>query len=89
MRAVAQVVSSIPLALSVVSVVMVVGSLSTQDIAAVRWISWNELVHFPSVGLLGFILFLITGVAEVNRTPFDTPEGESELVAGYHTEYSG
>jgi NADH-quinone oxidoreductase subunit H len=91
MRAVAQVVSyEVPLALSVISVVMVVGSLSTQDIAAAQsgFLGMNWFIFRPW-GLLGFILFLITGVAEVNRTPFDTPEGESELVAGYHTEYSG
>jgi NADH-quinone oxidoreductase subunit H len=91
MRAVAQVVSyEVPLALSVISVVMVVGSLSTQDIAAAQsgFFGMNWFIFRPW-GLLGFILFLITGVAEVNRTPFDTPEGESELVAGYHTEYSG
>jgi NADH-quinone oxidoreductase subunit H len=91
MRAVAQVVSyEVPLALSVISVVMVVGSLSTQDIAGAQsgFFGMNWFIFRPW-GLLGFILFLITGVAEVNRTPFDTPEGESELVAGYHTEYSG
>lgn len=91
MRAVAQVVSyEVPLALSVISVVMMVGSLSTQDISAAQsgFFGMNWFVFRPW-GLLGFMLFLITGVAEVNRTPFDTPEGESELVAGYHTEYSG
>jgi NADH-quinone oxidoreductase subunit H len=91
MRAVAQVVSyEVPLALSVISVVMMVGSLSTQDIASAQsgFYGLNWFVFRPW-GLLGFILFLITGVAEVNRTPFDTPEGESELVAGFHTEYSG
>jgi NADH-quinone oxidoreductase subunit H len=91
MRAVAQVVSyEVPLALSVISVVMMVGSLSTQDISEAQsgFYGMNWFVFRPW-GLLGFILFLITGVAEVNRTPFDTPEGESELVAGYHTEYSG
>jgi NADH-quinone oxidoreductase subunit H len=91
MRAVAQVVSyEVPLALSVISVVMMVGSLSTQDITAAQsgFYGLNWFIFHPW-GLLGFILFLITGVAEVNRTPFDTPEGESELVAGYHTEYSG
>lgn len=91
MRAVAQVVSyEVPLALSVISVVMMVGSLSTQDITEAQsgFYGLNWFIFRPW-GLLGFILFLITGVAEVNRTPFDTPEGESELVAGYHTEYSG
>ena len=91
MRAVAQVLSyEVPLGLSIISVVMMVGSLSTQDIAAAQ--SGFYGLHwfiFRPWGFLGFVLFLITGVAEVNRTPFDTPEGESELVAGYHTEYSG
>lgn len=91
MRAVAQVVSyEVPLALSIISVVMMVGSLSTQDIAAAQSGFYGlDWFIFRPWGLLGFVLFLITGVAEVNRTPFDTPEGESELVAGYHTEYSG
>lgn len=91
MRAAAQSISyEVPLALSVVAVVMIVGSLSTRVIAEAQS-GWYGLHWFVvhSWGFLGFIIFFLTGVAEVNRTPFDTPEGESELVAGYHTEYSG
>lgn len=91
MRAAAQAISyEVPLGLSLIPVIMQVGSLSTQSIASSQsgWMGlhWNVL---HSWGFLGFLIFFITGVAEVNRTPFDTPEGESELVAGYHTEYSG
>jgi NADH-quinone oxidoreductase subunit H len=91
MRAAAQALSyEVPLGLSLIPVIMHVGSLSTQQIAASQsgWLGlhWNALHAW---GFLGFIIFFVTGVAEVNRTPFDTPEGESELVAGYHTEYSG
>lgn len=91
MRAAAQSISyEVPLALSLVAVVMVVGSLSTRVIAEAQsgWYGLHWFVVHPW-GFLGFIIFFLTGVAEVNRTPFDTPEGESELVAGYHTEYSG
>jgi NADH-quinone oxidoreductase subunit H len=91
MRAAAQAISyEVPLGLSVIAVVMWTGSMSTMDIVEKQGgflgLHWNV---FHSWGFLGFIIFFITGVAEINRTPFDTPEGESELVAGYHTEYSG
>jgi NADH-quinone oxidoreductase subunit H len=91
MRAAAQAISyEVPLGLSVIAVVMWTGSMSTVDIVEKQGgflgMHWNI---FHSWGFLGFIIFFITGVAEINRTPFDTPEGESELVAGYHTEYSG
>jgi NADH-quinone oxidoreductase subunit H len=89
MRATAQIISyELPLGLSLLLVVMVVGSLSFYDIVA-----WQEhhrwfLVHSP-FALLGFLIFFTAGVAEANRTPFDLPEAESELVAGHMTEYSG
>jgi len=91
MRAAAQILSyEVPLGLSFIPVVMWVGSLSTHSIvesqSGLFGLHWFV---FHPWGFLGFLLFMITGIAEVNRTPFDTPEGESELVAGYHTEYSG
>jgi NADH-quinone oxidoreductase subunit H len=91
MRAAAQSISyEVPLGLSVIAVVMFVGSLSTRVIAESQagWYGLHWFIIHPW-GFLGFLIFFITGVAEINRTPFDTPEGESELVAGYHTEYSG
>ncbi|HJZ10652.1 MAG TPA: NADH-quinone oxidoreductase subunit NuoH, partial [Acidobacteriota bacterium] len=91
MRAAAQILSyEVPLGLSLIPVVMWVGSLSTQSIASAQsgWFGLHWFIIHPW-GFLGFLLFMLTGIAEVNRTPFDTPEGESELVAGYHTEYSG
>ena len=91
MRAAAQIVSyEVPLGLSLIPVIMYVGSLSTRAIAEAQsgFFGMHWYV-FHSWGFLGFFLFMITGIAEVNRTPFDTPEGESELVGGYHTEYSG
>jgi NADH-quinone oxidoreductase subunit H len=84
-RASAQMISyELALGLSLMGVVMVVGSLSLLDIVASQAQVWNVFVQ-P----LGFILYLIAGVAETNRAPFDLPEAETELVAGYHTEYSG
>jgi NADH-quinone oxidoreductase subunit H len=91
MRSAAQIVSyEVPLGLSLIPVVMWVGSLSTRAIAEAQsgLFGMHWFIIHPW-GFLGFLLFMITGIAEVNRTPFDTPEGESELVGGYHTEYSG
>jgi NADH-quinone oxidoreductase subunit H len=91
MRSAAQIISyEVPLGLSLIPVIMYVGNLSTRSIAEAQhgFYGLHWFVLHPW-GFLGFLLFMITGIAEVNRTPFDTPEGESELVGGYHTEYSG
>ena len=93
MRAIAQMVSyEIPLILSAVTVVMVVGSLNLNDIIAHQNQYTFGIAHwfvFTPWGLAGFILFFIASLAESNRTPFDLPEAESEIIAGYFTEYSG
>jgi len=93
MRAVAQMISyEVPLLMSSVTVVMITGSLSlTKIVAAQNQYTWG-LPHwyiFTPWGLAGFVMYAIAATAETNRSPFDLPEGESELVAGYHTEYSG
>jgi NADH-quinone oxidoreductase subunit H len=91
MRSAAQAISyEVPLGLSLIAVVMQVGSLSTRAIVEAQggWFGLQWFIIHPW-GFLGFLIFMITGIAEINRTPFDTPEGESELVGGYHTEYSG
>lgn len=85
LRSAAQVISyEIALGLSVVGVVLYAGSLSTADIVASQAGSlWNALLLLPS-----FVVFVISMVGETNRAPFDLPEAESELVGGFHTEYS-
>jgi len=93
MRAVAQMISyEVPLLLSSVSVVMITGSLSLDKIVeAQNQYTWG-LPHwyiFTPWGCAAFVMFAIAATAETNRSPFDLPEGESELVAGYFTEYSG
>jgi NADH-quinone oxidoreductase subunit H len=94
MRAIAQMVSyELPLIITVLPVVMVVGSLTPDAIVAAQSgyafgfvPRWFVLTPW---GAAAFILFFVSGLVESNRTPFDVPEGESEIVAGHMTEYSG
>jgi NADH-quinone oxidoreductase subunit H len=76
--------------LSLASVLVLAGSLSLTDIVNAQQGAWLGFIPrwFVFVQPLGFIIFMIAGVAETNRAPFDFPEAEQELVAGYHTEYS-
>jgi NADH-quinone oxidoreductase subunit H len=86
MRTAAQLVSyEVSLALSVLGVVIMAQSLSLVDIA----VRQQETVWYAGPQFVGLIIFFVAGVAETNRPPFDLPEAETELVAGYHTEYSG
>src|SRR3954470_3421645 len=85
MRASAQMISyEIPLVMSVLGVILLSGSLNLNDIVEAQKHGWFLLLQ-P----IRFILFFIASIAELNRTPFDLPESENELVAGYHVEYSG
>ncbi|NIN98149.1 MAG: NADH-quinone oxidoreductase subunit NuoH [Anaerolineae bacterium] len=87
MRTVAQMISyEIPMVLSVVGVLLLVGSLSMVSIVEAQG-QWR--LPFIVLQPLAFVLYFTAAIAEVNRAPFDLPEGESEIVAGYHTEYSG
>lgn len=93
MRAIAQMISyEVPLILSAVTVIMTVGSLSTVTIVAAQSGYWGWVPQwfvFTPWGFAGFVLFMIAAAAESNRSPFDLPEGESEIIAGYYIEYSG
>jgi NADH-quinone oxidoreductase subunit H len=94
MRAIAQMISyELPLIITTFPVVMVVSALSPDAIVAAQsGYSLGVVPHwfvFTPWGAAGFILFFVSGLVESNRTPFDVPEGESEIVAGHMTEYSG
>lgn len=88
MRSAAQMISyEVPLVLSMTGVIMMTGSMNLYDIVTRQgdaiW-QWNFLPQ-----IIGFAVFIVAAVSELNRTPFDLPESESELVAGYFVEYSG
>ncbi|MGH3059478.1 MAG: NADH-quinone oxidoreductase subunit NuoH [Gaiellaceae bacterium] len=86
MRTAAQLVSyEVSLALSVLGVVLMAETLSLTEIVARQ----QETIWFAAPQVVGLIVFFVAGVAETNRPPFDLPEAETELVAGYQTEYSG
>jgi NADH-quinone oxidoreductase subunit H len=93
MRAVAQMISyELPLVLSSLAVVMIVGSLSLTKIVEAQNAFTGTIAHwyvFTPWGLAGFLIFLVAALAEANRSPFDLPEAESEIIAGYFVEYSG
>jgi NADH-quinone oxidoreductase subunit H len=107
MRSVAQIISyEIPVALAVLTVVVVAGSMDLQTITNLQsggiqnWFLFGGPKHLAGFGgtmnyvlvpvmLIAFAIYFIGSLAETNRVPFDVPEAESELVAGYHTEYSG
>ncbi|WP_419955016.1 NADH-quinone oxidoreductase subunit NuoH [Neobacillus niacini] len=85
MRAGAQMISyEIPLVMSVLGVILLTGSLNLTDIVLQQEHGWF-ILYQP----IAFIVFFIASIAELNRTPFDLPESENELVAGYFVEYSG
>lgn len=92
MRSAAQIVSyEIPLGLALMVPVLLSGSLGLQDLNQAQaggFRNWFILSAFPGA-FIAFFVYFISALAEVNRTPFDLPEAESELVSGYNTEYSG
>jgi NADH-quinone oxidoreductase subunit H len=87
-RSAAQMISyEIPMAFAIITVVLMAGSLNLSEIVNAQKDRW--FIAALPVGPVAFFLYLFAGIAETNRVPFDLPEAESELVAGYFTEYSG
>jgi len=85
LRGAAQMISyEVFMGLSLMGIVMLTGSFNLREIVEAQANRWFVIPQF-----LGFVIFLIAGIAETHRLPFDIPEAESELVAGYHAEYSG
>ena len=85
MRTAAQMISyEVFMGLSLLGVVLLAGSFNLGDIVESQRGLWNVIPQFPA-----FVIFFIAGCAEIHRAPFDQPEAEQELTAGYHTEYSG
>jgi len=88
MRASAQMISyEIPLGMSLLPIVLMYGTLDLNEIVLQQSLVWGVFA-FPPVGIIAFVIFLICMFAETNRAPFDMAEGESEIVAGFHTEYN-
>ncbi|MEN4042008.1 MAG: NADH-quinone oxidoreductase subunit NuoH [Anaerolineaceae bacterium] len=85
LRATAQMISyELAMGFSILGPVLVAGSLSLVDIVEAQW-----PVPYALIQPVAFIIYLMSSIAEINRAPFDMPEAEQELTAGYHTEYSG
>lgn len=94
LRAIAQMISfELPLVISTVAVLMITGTMSLPGIVAAQGNYWHTLPAqwhiFTPWGLTAFFIFLTAATAESNRSPFDLPEGESEIIGGFMTEYSG